>query len=41
MYRLGETFFSCEKELRLAINGGKWKMLIIWHLGKEGTRRFD
>ncbi|MFJ5624960.1 winged helix-turn-helix transcriptional regulator [Peribacillus loiseleuriae] len=35
----GKTF-NCEKELTLSIIGGKWKMLIMWHLGKEGTKRF-
>ncbi|OKL35397.1 winged helix-turn-helix transcriptional regulator [Domibacillus mangrovi] len=35
-----EKSFNCEKELTLSIIGGKWKMLIIWHLGKEGTKRF-
>ena len=29
--------FNCEKELTLSIIGGKWKMLILWHLGKEGV----
>lgn len=40
---MGETYekvFNCEKELTLSIISGKWKMLIMWHLGKEGTKRF-
>ncbi|WP_026573302.1 winged helix-turn-helix transcriptional regulator [Bacillus sp. UNC438CL73TsuS30] len=36
----GKTY-NCEKELTLGIIGGKWKMLIMWHLGKEGTKRFN
>jgi len=38
--RLFSKTFNCAKELTLTIIGGKWKMLIMWHLGKEGTKRF-
>lgn len=40
MSQIREKSFNCEKELTLSIIGGKWKMLIMWHLGKEGTKRF-
>lgn len=33
--------YSCEKDLTLAVIGGKWKMLILWHLGKEETKRLN
>ncbi|KYD31388.1 hypothetical protein B4110_0875 [Parageobacillus toebii] len=36
----GKTY-NCEKELTLAVIGGKWKMLILWHLGKGGKKRFS
>jgi DNA-binding HxlR family transcriptional regulator len=32
--------FTCEKELTMSIISGKYKVVIIWHLGNEGPRRF-
>lgn len=33
--------YHCEKELTLLIISGKWKVVILWHLGVEGTHRFS
>jgi DNA-binding HxlR family transcriptional regulator len=33
--------FNCEKELTLSIISGKWKIVILWYLGKEGAQRFS
>ncbi|MFC2946943.1 winged helix-turn-helix transcriptional regulator [Virgibacillus sediminis] len=33
--------FNCEKELTLSIISGKWKITMIYHLGKSGTMRFS
>jgi DNA-binding HxlR family transcriptional regulator len=33
--------YNCEKELTLSIISGKWKVVILWHLGVEGTHRYS
>lgn len=38
--RLKNNDFSCEKEITLSIISGKWKAVILWHLGFEGPHRF-
>jgi DNA-binding HxlR family transcriptional regulator len=32
--------FFCEKELTMTIISGKYKVVIIWHLGHEGPLRY-
>jgi len=36
----GREYF-CTVELTLNIIGGKWKPIILYHLGNEGTKRFS
>ena len=33
--------YSCSMELSLAVIGGKWKPLIVWHLREVVTMRFS
>jgi len=33
--------FTCEKELTMSIISGKYKVVIIWHLGHEGPLRYN
>lgn len=40
MIRIGEKTFNCPVEVTLDIMGGKWKVLVLWHLRKR-VRRFS
>ncbi|MEQ2528328.1 transcriptional regulator [Robertmurraya yapensis] len=33
--------FNCEKEFTLSLINGKWKITIIYYLGRDGTLRFS
>lgn len=33
--------YTCTFEITIDLIGGKWKPLIIWHLGSKGTKRFS
>ena len=37
----GPKTYYCDVELTLQIIGGKWKPIILFHLGEEGTLRFS
>lgn len=38
---LGDKTYYCPVELSLQVVGGKWKPIILYHLAREGTRRFN
>lgn len=40
MLKFKNTEYHCSMELTLDLIGGKWKSLILWHLG-ENTLRFS
>ena len=33
--------YMCTFEITIDLIGGKWKPLIVWHLGNKGTLRFN
>jgi len=37
-YRINEKTYQCPTELTLAMIGGKWKLIILWHLVNEKKR---
>lgn len=39
--RIAAGELNCDKELTFALIGGKWKLILLWTLGKEGTKRFS
>ncbi|MFO7596181.1 MAG: winged helix-turn-helix transcriptional regulator [Desulfocurvibacter africanus] len=36
----GDKNYYCSIELSLLVIGGKWKPIILWRLGQDGTLRF-
>ena len=38
--RMRNQDFFCEKELTMVIISGKYKVVILWHLGHEGPLRY-
>ncbi|MDF2548247.1 MAG: hxlR [Anaerosolibacter sp.] len=38
---MGNKEYTCTFEITIDLIGGKWKPIIIWHLGTKGTKRFS
>jgi DNA-binding HxlR family transcriptional regulator len=36
-----EKEYTCTFEITIDLIGGKWKPIIVWHLGTKGTKRFN
>ncbi len=37
----GKEKLKCSVEFTQSILGGKWKLVILWHLGFDGVHRFN
>lgn len=40
LYKIGESLYPCTTSITMDYIGGKWKMVILFHL-KSGTRRYN
>jgi DNA-binding HxlR family transcriptional regulator len=40
LYKIGENLYPCTTSITMDYIGGKWKMVILYHL-KNGTRRYN
>lgn len=38
---INDKEYSCYFEIAVDLIGGKWKPIIVWHLGNQGTKRFS
>lgn len=41
VFNIKNKEYSCTFEIAMDLIGGKWKPIIIWHLGTKGTQRFS
>lgn len=41
LFELKNKSYTCTFEITIDLIGGKWKPIIIWHLGSKGTQRFN
>lgn len=39
--QMGSKQYTCSFEIAIDLIGGKWKPLILWHLGTKGVQRFS
>lgn len=39
--KLESGYYHCAKEFTLSVISGKYKVVILWHLGVEGPYRFN